>query len=615
MAKVSNPESRRSTPASGLTWRPWLIFGCLLVLLCGAYWSLMKQLVDGWGDPSEVMDWVVLVLAGAVLWRWREPILLVARGERWFGVVLILAGLTGRILFSDLNASLGEAAMFGLCVVGVTTVVGGWAMFYWTMPALVLLVFALPRHCTSADRLFQSPQLLASGFATYLLQLIGLDARNTGNVIFVDQLREGIIDSCNCLRLVMPIVATGVAILFWKTRRALEQVLIFFSALFLAWLVNVLRIMATVMATANGNSNLAELLSGTLGAWLMYLAAAGALALETWLLARRPHGHGIETAESFSSMAQKAHGSRSLWSCSATAAVVIAAFGAVQWVWTARSFEAAKDPLEAMAKIIQKGEIPPTLGSWVGYESDEFDREDLPDGILAAKSYRYRLGDQNQEIALFVICGFGSAVARHQPNDCFPKSSLLREGSQRGQRNFQQASIVLTTGDFVREDPTGQQKMVISWLTAVDRKWSWGESGWGFDRFGGAAPTLRAYFFYSDRGHQASSGEGPTIDFANAFLDGVIDVVFPAEKPAEKPGEPKPEESQKPAAGTPASKTPGTQGPATQGPGPKTPGEQTPASQAPGKKKVPSRSDLPSLDMLPEPGGSVLPKPATKPDF
>jgi exosortase/archaeosortase family protein len=121
--------------------------------------------------------------------------------------------------------------------------------------------------------------------ATFVLQTIGLVAFAEGTVIRLEgQPPVGIVDACSGLSMLMVFFALATALVLLVRRSPLEKALILASALPIALLANLLRIVLTVLLARYGSDQIAHKVYHDWAGLVMMPMAVGMLLLELRLL-------------------------------------------------------------------------------------------------------------------------------------------------------------------------------------------------------------------------------------------------------------------------------------------------------------------------------------------
>jgi exosortase len=250
-AERSRSKVRAGNSENSLSWPSilgLLVLGALIVV---SYAGALGHLVGRWTiEANYSHGFLVPFISGWLLWHRRDRIELIGpaiRG-RWLGVGLLVLSVVVRLLAVYFGFILAEPLALILCILGVTSLIGGFAALRWAWPAIVFLLFMVPLPGAVAGRLSGPLQHLATLGSTYVLQTLGIPAVATGNVICLTNGRIGVAEACNGLGMLTTFGAVTTAAVFLLKLSAWENVCVLASSGGIAIVANIFRIAATGVA-------------------------------------------------------------------------------------------------------------------------------------------------------------------------------------------------------------------------------------------------------------------------------------------------------------------------------------------------------------------------------
>jgi exosortase len=200
-------------------------------------------------------------------------------------MVLLLAGLAlrfaGTFAFFDWLA----AAALIPCLAGVVVLVGGWRALRWAWPALAFLVFMIPLPFRVEVAVAHPLQRVATKASTYVLQTLGFMAFAEGNVIRMGEVRLNVVEACSGLSMLVIFFALSTAVTLLVNRPWYEKLVIIVSAVPIALMSNITRIVVTGIMHKTVGQEWADFVFHDLAGWLMMPLALGMLWVELRLLA------------------------------------------------------------------------------------------------------------------------------------------------------------------------------------------------------------------------------------------------------------------------------------------------------------------------------------------
>ena len=262
----------------------WVILGCLILALVWCYWNTLTGVARHWDNPKYSHGWMVPAFTAVLIWMRREAFGKATQSARWAGVGLIALGLLMRLAATRLSSTVPEMYSLIPCVMGAFMVVGGWVTLRWAGPAVLFLVLMFPLPGPLDGGLLAPMQKMATVASTYCLQTLGIAAYSEGNRIDIGELQMGVVEACSGLRMLTMFVALGFAIVLITDRPMWERAVIVVSTVFIALLVNIIRITVTGILHLTVGTQIADKVFHDLAGWVMMPMALGFLYLEFQIL-------------------------------------------------------------------------------------------------------------------------------------------------------------------------------------------------------------------------------------------------------------------------------------------------------------------------------------------
>jgi exosortase len=271
-----------------------LVVALLVGSVLWAYFPILAEMADKWiSTPDYSHGYLVPAFSVYLLWHFRKTTPLIGDRPAWLsGGAFLLVGLALRLVGAFFFVSWLEAISLLAVLWGAGLLMGGWPAFRWSWLAIGFLIFMIPLPHRAETTLSQPLQNLATYASTYVLQTLGWPAFREGNVILLNEHRIGIVTACNGLGMLILFFALSAAVALLVQRPWLDRVVILLSAIPIALLSNVIRIVVTSILYEVGGQRLGDLLFHDLAGWVMMPLALGMLWLElrvlSWLLVAAP---------------------------------------------------------------------------------------------------------------------------------------------------------------------------------------------------------------------------------------------------------------------------------------------------------------------------------------
>jgi exosortase len=256
-----------------------------LVALAWAYWTTFVDLAATWNTNPQYSHGFLVPLFGAyLLYHRRDQLKRDALKPSIIGLFLIVFALAIKLVGTYGHfVSLDPISLIP-CVAGLVFLYGGWAAWKWAWPAVLFLAFMIPLPYFAAVAMSGQLQTLATITSTFVMQTLGLPALAEGNVILLNDEKIGIVEACSGLRMLVVFFALSTAMVLVVNRHWTDRVIILLSAIPIALISNILRIIATGLMYNAGQSEMANHFFHDIAGWLMMPLGLGLLWVELWVL-------------------------------------------------------------------------------------------------------------------------------------------------------------------------------------------------------------------------------------------------------------------------------------------------------------------------------------------
>jgi exosortase len=264
----------------------WGTIAALSALLLYSYWPGLVHARTFWDNPQYQHGWVVPVINLALLlWR-RQAISEVTVSARLAGLGLLAASFAVRLMAAKFQIITIDMYTFVPALAGVFLLAGGWSMFRWAWAPIALTIFMYPLP-DEAQRYITGPlQIFNTTAATFMLQTLGFDAVQEGNLIRLGHEHVmNVVDACAGLKMLTIFVWLCALVIVVAGLEWWENVLIAVSAIPIAIMANTFRITTAGMLYGVSPEMAEGFHDSAPAALLMMAIAVGFILLEMKLLA------------------------------------------------------------------------------------------------------------------------------------------------------------------------------------------------------------------------------------------------------------------------------------------------------------------------------------------
>ncbi|MEQ1947605.1 MAG: exosortase/archaeosortase family protein [Bryobacteraceae bacterium] len=271
MASVAEPISEQSNNSSRAI--SWPAIGWFTLLLVGAYFPILRYLVEQWSTDEDVgHGFFVPLVALYIAWQRRDRILALKWEPAWWGLAVMVwggiqgyAGMLGAELFM-------QRTSFLITLVGLLLVAGGVSLVKELMLPLLLLPFMIPIPAVIYNQITFPLQLFASRVAEFALGLLGIPVLRDGNILELASQKLSVVEACS-----------GIRSLLSLTFLSLVYAYFFDSKVWMRWVLLVLTIPIAIIANSGRvaitgilseiNPELAQGFFHSLEGWIIFLIA------------------------------------------------------------------------------------------------------------------------------------------------------------------------------------------------------------------------------------------------------------------------------------------------------------------------------------------------------
>lgn len=264
-----------------------IIVAGLAAALVYSFWPTISKLSNKWlNDPQYSHGLIVPAFSVLLLWLRRDQYPAKSAPAPLFGLALLLAGAAGRVLGGVMFFEWLQAASLLPMIAGMVLAFGGWPVLRWSLPAIGFLIFMIPMPYSIEIALGFPLQTIATIASTFSLQCLGQPAVAEGHTILIRDFKLGIVEACSGLRMLVTFVTFSTAVCLIVRKPISDKILILLSAIPIALVVNVIRIVVTGVMFLHVSSETASMFFHDLAGWFMMPMALAFLWLELWVLRR-----------------------------------------------------------------------------------------------------------------------------------------------------------------------------------------------------------------------------------------------------------------------------------------------------------------------------------------
>lgn len=270
--------------------------GVAVAALIGVYFNMLWETAIAWEQPMYSHGYLVPAMALGLMWVRRKGLVPATTAEVWMGAGVIALGLGLRIPAGIFDMEPLDRVSFIVALLGAMVLAGGVRLLSWAWLPVLFLMFMYPLPSKLEILLLNKLQKLAAVASAIVLQTLGTGVvRNGNDIIHQGTSLMQVAEVCSGLRMATILSAMAVAMVYFVERPWWDRLTVLLSALPIALMVNVARIVVTGLIfiqvkNADGlNEETAKWIDGIAHDWMglaMPIAAVGLIYLELAILAK-----------------------------------------------------------------------------------------------------------------------------------------------------------------------------------------------------------------------------------------------------------------------------------------------------------------------------------------
>lgn len=265
----------------------WGLLAGAAVALGIAFESSIVLLTDTWTHSEEYSHgWLIPGISAFLVWQKKNELAQIDVRGSWAGVGIVLFAVFLLFLsqLGTVPALMQYAFIIAIC--GVVYAYLGWTGFRLVWVALLLLFFTVPLPAFLYNNISAKLQLISSEIGVWVIRQFGITVGLEGNVIDLGTFKLQVVEACNGLRYLFPLMTIGVVVAVFFQAAIWMRLLVFFSTIPITVLMNSFRIGVIGVTVEYWGQAMAEGFLHDFEGWVIFMACFSILFLEMWLLVR-----------------------------------------------------------------------------------------------------------------------------------------------------------------------------------------------------------------------------------------------------------------------------------------------------------------------------------------
>ncbi len=260
----------------------------LLALLLWSNWTVAYRLFRDWqNDPNYSVGQLVPLAALYLAWHDRKRLAACRIRPSWWGLGLLLFAFYVRFYGLRFMYESIERWSLVLAIAGLVLLIAGWQFFWRAKWILLFLFLMVPLPNRINNRISLPLQRASTDGTVFLLETFGVTVSQDGNVLVLnDNVPVAVAEACSGLRMLTAFVVVAAVMAYIVKRPAWQKVVLLASAVPIAIICNLVRLLATALLFMFTSSATAETFFHDFAGVSMMPLAVFLLIGELWLMDR-----------------------------------------------------------------------------------------------------------------------------------------------------------------------------------------------------------------------------------------------------------------------------------------------------------------------------------------
>ena len=258
-----------------------LAFGTIVLFHDGLVYMITK-----WNSRDFNYCYLMPLVVAYIIWEKKDEFARVPPCPSWAGLPVLLAGMlffwTGELGGEYFSLYIGS----WFTLTGILWMLLGWQKIRIIGFALFMIAGMFPLPNFFRSHLSLNLKLLSSDLGAKIMQLLGMTAYRTGNVIDLGFTKLQVVDACSGLRYFFPLIIMGLLIAYFSKSAMWKKAVLVLSTLPLVIISNGIRLAVTGILYKHFGPRAAEGFFHDFAGFFMFMISLMILIPEMWLLTR-----------------------------------------------------------------------------------------------------------------------------------------------------------------------------------------------------------------------------------------------------------------------------------------------------------------------------------------
>jgi len=246
----STPWSERQT---------WLLMGAVLAAVLWLYLPFLKTLVAAWETNDDYSHgYFIPFLAIYFIYCQRDALKNIIVRPSNTGILVIAAGLAQLVVAKVGSEFFLQRTSMIILLIGLVLFLLGWEYLYKLFLPLAYLIFMIPLPAIIWNKIAFPMQLFSSFLTEKVITFLGIPIFREGNILHLAETTLEVVAACSGLRSLVTMFALSAALAMLSELPNWKRWLLFFSAIPIAVIANISRLVITALMASRMGSAAAQ---------------------------------------------------------------------------------------------------------------------------------------------------------------------------------------------------------------------------------------------------------------------------------------------------------------------------------------------------------------------
>jgi exosortase D (VPLPA-CTERM-specific) len=262
------------------------LMGLSAVLLYLLFDEGIAHAISKWDTPEYSHAYLIPLISLFIIWQKYAEIIKTEFNGSWLGLLVVLFGLFFWFLGEVSTLYIIIKYAFLVVLFGLVLSISGISKINLFFMSVFLLFFTIPLPSFIYNNLSAYLQLISSKLGVEVIRLFGISVFLEGNVIDLGTYKLQVVEACNGLRYLFPLVALGVITAYFYRAALWKKIFIVLSTVPITIIMNSIRIGVIGVLVEYWGIAMAEGFLHDFEGWIVFMICFGILLLEIWLLTK-----------------------------------------------------------------------------------------------------------------------------------------------------------------------------------------------------------------------------------------------------------------------------------------------------------------------------------------